>query len=1681
MKKISFGIIFAIIMISTIGFVSAAIGVGSWVENNEVELSITQGQTAEFRYGVTAVTIYDGRYSIMLYREENSVPLVTYVNNQPTITNGAIGRFNITPQDYQNTIGNYYILIKSSDKFSSDTFRLNLNVMPKPIIVTCNATPNDISKPLNVAFTSSATGGTGSYTYTWNYGDGQTTSTTQNNIQHLYPNEGTYNPTLTIKDSNNNVAQVSCGTVTINNPITPITATCSISQTSGIKPLNVIFTSNVNGGSGIYTYQWNFNDGVTQTASQNTQTHTYINSGTYNPTLTIKDSNNNVYTTTCGQSAIKVYNPLEATCSVTPNTGTAPLQTTLNSVATGGTGSYTYTWSYGDGQTTTNNQNSQTHTYNVEGTYNTKLTIKDSENNIITTNCGVVSANNPITPITTICTVTPTSGTAPLNVSFNSFTSGGSGTYSYTWSFGDGTSETGTYSKILAYTYTKAGTYPTSLIVKDSNNNIATTSCGTVTINNPVTPITATCNVTPKGGISPLNVEFNSKVEGGSGSYTYTWNFNDGTTSSNAKTATHTYTQGTYNPTLTIKDSNNNIYTANCAQTPVIVLNPISGTCTLTQTNTISPSNVIFTSNIVGGTGTYTYQWKFGEGQTTTNNQNSQTHTYNIVGTYYPTLIVSDTNSNIYTTTCEPSPVKITNPIIVSCSATPKNGTTPLGVTFTSQVTGGTKNYTYTWNYGDGTTSNTQTGATHTYNNQGTYTTTLTIKDSNNNIATANCGTITTTYPMQPITGTCNIDPTNGLTPLTVSFSVPVSGGMRPYTYTYNYESTKTSYNQGSLSTYTYMAAGTYNPTVIITDAVGTTKTLTCPTIKVNNQIPQLTATCNVNPKTGTKPLNTQFNITATGGFGSYTYYWNFKDGTTQTTTQNIQTHTYNNIGTYLATVNITDNSGKNIKITCPQITVTEIIKPFTVSCSANPINGTAPLNVTLKATTQGETNNCANPTGCVKYEWNYGNGINATTTINNTKYIYQNKGTYKPSVRAINEDGRIATATCGIITVEPKCVTLEVTCVAKPISGYNPLDVNFSVSVKEGSEIYPNYYWDYGDSNTQYTVTSNTTTHRYTRAGTFSPFVAVIDSCGNVGTTYCQNIQVYDHVAIDMQCAVNPNSGNTPLIVTLNAIKNFDANVIYTYYYGDGTNTTTSQMNVSHVYNTGTYTPRITAKNTNGNVGSVTCPQIKVEQQISEITATCNVNPKTGTTPLQTTFTSQVSGGTGSYTYTWNYGDGTTSNTQQTTTHTYNNQGTYLTQLTIKDANNNQKTITCGTITTTNPIPQLNATCNINSTNGLTPLITQFNSIVTGGTGSYTYQWNYGNGQITTNNAQTVTYTYNNAGIYTTQLTVKDANNNSITTNCGTITVTNPTPELTVSCNSNQRNGTSPLIAQFTSNVNGGTGSYTYQWNYGEGQIVTNNQNTQTYTYNNAGIYTTQLTVKDANNKTAIANCGIIVVTNTCPTCECPTCCMITANAGGPYSGYINEQIQFNASLSVGPIVQYKWDFGDGTIISTNSPLIEHSYSKINRYIVTLTVYNAQGNSDSATTQVLVTERTANTDSENKEEHTDSGILVTHLMLYGINGEILKSNDELTTQIDLKNDGSRKLENVRVIVSIPELGIEARSETYDLNRGATHDDIIVLPMYDVPKGIYYVKILVENDDGNEQVKRIKYREIIVN
>ena len=107
------------------------------------------------------------------------------------------------------------------------------------------------------------------------------------------------------------------------------------------------------------------------------------------------------------------------------------------------------------------------------------------------------------------------------------------------------------------------------------------------------------------------------------------------------------------------------------------------------------------------------------------------------------------------------------------------------------------------------------------------------------------------------------------------------------------------------------------------------------------------------------------------------------------------------------------------------------------------------------------------------------------------------------------------------------------------------------------------------------------------------------------------------------------------------------------------------------------------------------------------------------------------------------------------------------------------------------------------------------------------------------------------------------------------------------------------------------------------------------------------------------------------------PDSSMFIADAGGPYSGEVGEEIQFNGSY-IDPLgftkepYTYEWDFDDGSKGSGENPT--HVYKYPGNYTVTLTVKDSAGNTATATASVEITGAPSNGGETNGGTHNGGG-----------------------------------------------------------------------------------------------------------
>jgi PKD repeat protein len=151
-------------------------------------------------------------------------------------------------------------------------------------------------------------------------------------------------------------------------------------------------------------------------------------------------------------------------------------------------------------------------------------------------------------------------------------------------------------------------------------------------------------------------------------------------------------------------------------------------------------------------------------------------------------------------------------------------------------------------------------------------------------------------------------------------------------------------------------------------------------------------------------------------------------------------------------------------------------------------------------------------------------------------------------------------------------------------------------------------------------------------------------------------------------------------------------------------------------------------------------------------------------------------------------------------------------------------------------------------------PATFDFEANVTGGTEPYTIRWDFDDGdsdeEESDDGDNDVDHTFDVAGTYTVSATVTDSTGRTVSDSI-LITV-EPAPPLTaVEITSSDTEGVAPATFDFEANVTGGTVPYTYSWDFGDGSVESDDDETVDHTFDVAGTYTVSATVTDSTGRT--------------------------------------------------------------------------------------------------------------------------------------------------------------------------------------------------------------------------------------
>ena len=226
---------------------------------------------------------------------------------------------------------------------------------------------------------------------------------------------------------------------------------------------------------------------------------------------------------------------------------------------------------------------------------------------------------------------------------------------------------------------------------------------------------------------------------------------------------------------------------------------------------------------------------------------------------------------------------------------------------------------TYEWDWdGDGVYDQSSSSplASHSFALRGAYTVGLRVTDSNTPPATATA--THTVYVGAPPTPSFTVDRQATSLHQAVTFTgtatEPGYGGAFTYRWDFDGDGTYDDSASGATATHVYGAAGSYTPTVEVTDDIGVTATYTLPTpIVASNQPPtaQLALSASTIPAGGTITLDGSASSDADSG-GALTYAWDLDGdgGFEMAAAPGVIAHSFPNPGVYNIHLRVTDVDG---------------------------------------------------------------------------------------------------------------------------------------------------------------------------------------------------------------------------------------------------------------------------------------------------------------------------------------------------------------------------------------------------------------------------------------------------------------------------------------------------------------------------------------------------------------------------------------------------------------------------------------------------------------------------------------------------------------------------------------------------------------------------------------------------
>ena len=1033
-------------------------------------------------------------------------------------------------------------------------FQLPVTLWPAPVRPKPAIDRSDLAACGSVSFDAgrSVDPKGGHLAYRWDFGDGSTAEGPL--VRHDYRSPGRYMARLEILGSSARVGDGAAAEVQVDVPVPPEARIAAPLSASVGADIAFDGGTSVAGRLPIRHLTWRFNDGDTLEGAR--VGRRFDRPGRYLASLTVDDGSGQPCGADTAEASIVVNTPPVAV------PGPARRVSVDETIAFDARQSFdpdgritAHQWDFGDG--TRSDSAQAAHAYDRPGTYTVRLTVADDAELPNSTASATTSIVVNAPPLSVAGADKSAAIGEPLVFDGSASSDPDGRLLTWEWDFGNG--DTGSGQK-TTYAFSRSGTYPVRLTVRDDSGTGSATGESTlsVRVNDPPVALAG-----PDQLVTASAVSFDgaSSFDRDDAVGTYAWDFGDGSTGMGPK-PTHVYeATGRYPVRLTVTDRSGTKWNAATdSMTVVVNTRPVADPG---PDRIVAPGEkVVFDgSRSLDQDGDITdYRWDFRDGSEGKGRVTS--HSFARPGIYGVRLAVADDSGDADAVdykeariTVNAAPVAdpggdliIAPGDLIRLSAA--NSYDPDG-----------RIVSYRWDFSADSTPVSAAQVERRFTAPGLYTARLTVADDSgasngfdsreigiavNHAPVANAGRDTLTESLiVSFDGTASIDPDGD--PLTYRWDFGDGGSAT-----------------GAKVQHTYAAAGTYPIILVVDDGKGlrnsvdqTARSLVIHQPPVadaggNRQV----CTGDVIPFDGSKSLDPQG--------GALRYDWDFGDGTASDIVN--PTKTYRSGGVYPVTLSVRDSAGLANSVDADRVSIkvdqgpSADAGPDIEACAMSPIDFDASRSF--------------DPNGTIKrYDWDFGDGKFAIGEKPN--HVYEHPGDYRAFLKIegqrVGQCDPHSTDEMSVRILQGPVVRID----ARAAAPLGEVAFDGSGSQMPGGKI-TGWHWDFGDGGT---ADGAAVRHIFTEPGRKKVTLTVTSDSAS---PTCQRVAATHVVTINappVAVIAAPQSGSQGEDLLLDAGRSRDpdgAIATYSWDFGDGQ--AGKGVQVNHRFTAaGTYNVRLT------------------------------------------------------------------------------------------------------------------------------------------------------------------------------------------------------------------------------------------------------------------------------------------------------------------------------------------------------------------------------------------------------------------------------------------------------------------------------------------------------------------------